>query len=321
MNPTGNNGRRIAAALIASAAAVSMAACASSTTSKSSDSNPLAASPAASASAGGPVVVGGNNFPESTLLADIYGEALKAKGLTVTYKYQIGSREISYGLLKNGTVTVMPEYNGSLLAYLDKTAVPTSADDTDTKLSAKLAPNLTLLKPSPAEDKDSLTVNGQTAAKYNLTKTSTISDLSKIAGDLVLGAAPEFQTRQEGLVGLKSVYGLTFKSFKALDAGGPLTDGALGKNSIQVGDVFTTDSTISAKGWTTLIDDKGLFGYQNVIPVAQKTGLSQAGVDALNAVSAKLDTPTLLDLDTKVGNGTDPMAAADAWLKSVGLVS
>ncbi|MHA6761065.1 ABC transporter substrate-binding protein [Streptacidiphilus sp. PAMC 29251] len=317
MTSTSTNGRRIAAALIASAAAVSMAACSSST--KTTDSNPLAAAPSASASAGGPVVIGGNNFPESTLLADIYGGALKAKGVKVSYKYQIGSREISYGLLKNGTITVMPEYNGALLAFLDQSAVPTSSDDTDAKLSAKLATNLTLLNPSPAEDKDSLTVNAETAAKYKLTSASKISDLTSIAGQLTLGAAPEFQTRKEGLLGLKSVYGLTFKSFKALDAGGPLTEGALGKNSIQVGDIFTTDSTISAKKWVTLVDDKGLFGYQNVIPVAQKGALSQAGTDALNAVSAKLDTATLLDLDTKVGGGTDPAAVAQTWLTSVGL--
>jgi osmoprotectant transport system substrate-binding protein len=319
MITTGNNGRRIAVALIASAAAVSMAACASST--KTKDSNPLAAAPApsASASAGGPVVVGGNNFAESTLLADIYGEAIKATGAKVTYKYQIGSREISYGLLKNGSITVMPEYNGSLLAYLDKNAVPTSEADTDTQLSAKLSSNLALLNPSPAEDKDSLTVNAATAAKYHLTATSTISDLSSIAGDLVLGAAPEFQTRQQGLVGLKSVYGLTFKGFKALDPGGPLTEGALAKNNIQVGDIFTTDSTIIAKKWITLVDNKGLFGYQNVIPVAQKGSLSPAATAALNEVSAKLDTAALLSLDTKVGSGTDPMAAADAWLASVGI--
>jgi osmoprotectant transport system substrate-binding protein len=318
MITNGSNSRRLAAALIASAAAVSMAACSSSSSTKSSG-NPLAGAPSAAASAGGPVVVGGNNFPESTLLADIYGEALKAKGVKVTYKYQIGSREISYGLLKNGSVTVMPEYNGALLAYLDAAAVPTSESDTDTLLSTKLAANLVLLNPSPAEDKDSLTVNAPTAAKYHLTAASKISDLSSIAGQLVLGAAPEFQTRKEGLLGLKSVYGLTFKSFKALDAGGPLTEGALGKNNIQVGDIFTTDSTISAKKWVTLIDDKGLFGFQNVIPVAQKGSLSAAATAALNAVSAKLDTATLLDLDTKVGSGTDPLAAADTWLKSVGL--
>ena len=298
---------------------MSLAACGSSS-SGSTTSNPLAPAQATgSAAASGPIIVGSNNFAESTILADIYGEALKAKGLTVTYKPNIGSREVSYGLLKSGTVTLMPEYNGSLLAYLDAKAVPTSEQDTDTQLAAKVATNLQILTPSSAEDKDSLTVNSATAAKYNLTAASTISDLKSIAGQLVLGAAPEFQTRQQGILGLKSVYGLTFKSFKALDAGGPLTDGALAKNNIQVGDVFTTDSTISTKKWVTLIDDKGLFGYQNVIPVAQKGALSPAATDALNAVSAKLDTATLLDLDTKVGSGTDPLAAADTWLQSVGL--
>jgi osmoprotectant transport system substrate-binding protein len=311
---------RIAAALVASAAAVTLAACGST----SSSSNPLAPTQAAasgSAAANGPIIVGSNNFAESTILADIYGEALKAKGLTVTYKPNIGSREVSYGLLKNNTVTLMPEYNGSLLAYLDTKAVPTSEQDTDTQLTAKLSSNLQILNPSAAEDKDSLTINATTAAQYHLTASSKISDLKSIAGKLVLGAAPEFQTRQEGIVGLKSVYGLNFKSFKALDAGGTLTEAALKKNDIQVGDIFTTDSTIATEKWITLQDDKSLFGFQNVIPVAQKT-LPQTAVDALNAVSAKLDTAALMDLDAKVGaKGADPLAVADAWLKSAGITS
>jgi osmoprotectant transport system substrate-binding protein len=299
---------------------VSLAACGSS--SSSSASNPLAPTQATgSAAASGPIIVGSNNFAESTILADIYGEALKAKGLTVTYKPNIGSREVSYGLLKSGTVTLMPEYNGSLLAYLDAKAVPTSEQDTDTQLAAKVASNLQILTPSSAEDKDSLTVNAATAAKYNLTAASTISDLKSIAGQLVLGAAPEFQTRQQGILGLKSVYGLNFKSFKALDAGGTLTESALKKNDIQVGDIFTTDSTISTEKWITLKDDKSLFGFQNVIPVAQKT-LPQTAVDALNAVSAKLDTAALMDLDSKVSaKGSDPLVVADAWLKTAGITS
>ncbi|MFC5911200.1 glycine betaine ABC transporter substrate-binding protein, partial [Streptacidiphilus monticola] len=126
---TTSNGTRIAAALVASAAAVSLAACASSKSTASS--NPLAPSAAAGGGSDS-VTIGGNNFSESTLLADIYGEALKAKGVKVSYKLNIGSREVSYGLLKSGAVTLMPEYNGALLSYLDKTAIPGSAADTDT---------------------------------------------------------------------------------------------------------------------------------------------------------------------------------------------
>jgi len=312
---TSGRSTRIAALVIASAAAVSLTACGSS--SKSSTSNPLA--PAATAAAGS-VVIGSNNFPESTLLADIYGVTLKAQGIKVSYKYNIGSREVTYGLLKDGDVQLMPEYNGALLAYLDKNATPTSVADTDTQLSAKLAPGLEILAPSPAQDKDSLTVNAQTVAKYHLTASSTIADLVPYENDLTIGAAPEFQTRQEGLIGLAAVYNLKFKGFKALDAGGPLTEGALKADNIQVGDVFTTDSTISADGWIALQDPKDLFGFQNVIPVGQKSVLTPTVVSALNAVSAKLDTPTLLRLNTETGaQGADPLTVATAWLKSVGL--
>ncbi len=121
-------------------------------------------------------------------------------------------------------------------------------------------------------------------------------------------------------MGLKSVYGLEFKSFKALDAGGPLTQAALKKNAVQVADIFTTDPTISKEKFVVLQDPKNLFGFENVQPLVYKGALSQKGADALDAVSAKLDTTTLLDLDTQVQvQNKDPMDVAKAWLKSAGL--
>jgi osmoprotectant transport system substrate-binding protein len=314
---TRNSGRRtrLAAALAATAAASLLAGCSSS----SSTTDPLAG-PAKGADAGGPIVVGSNNFPESILVADIYGEALKAKGLDVKYKPNIGTRETTYGLMKNGTLTVLPEYNGALLAYLDPKAVPQTVEAVDAAITAKLDPKLILLQPAPAQDRDSVTVNAATAAKYHLTADSTIADLAKVAPDLVYGASPEVQTRQQGLVGLKSVYGVVFKSFKALDAGGPLTQAALKNGNVQAADIFTTDPIISQQKFVTLKDPKNLFGFENVVPLVYKTSLPQAGVDALNAVSAKLDTAALLALDTKVqSESADPLGVAQEWLKSVGL--
>lgn len=301
--------------MVALAAATALLAGCSSKDDKSGG-NPLTDDKAS----GDTVVVGSNNFPESTLLADIYGEALKAKGIKVTYKPNIGSRETTYGLIKNGSISVLPEYNGALLAYLDPKAAPDTADATTAAIEAKLDSKLTLLKPSPAEDKDSVTVNAATAKKYGLTGKSSIADLKNIAKDLVIGASPEFQTRQQGLVGLKSVYGLQFKSFKALDAGGPLTQAALKKNAVQVADLFTTDPSIAKEKHVVLQDPKNLFGFENVQPLVYKSALPQKGVDALDAVSAKLDTATLLDLDTQVqAQNKDPLDVAQAWLKSAGL--
>ncbi|MEU6477623.1 ABC transporter substrate-binding protein [Streptomyces sp. NPDC047017] len=305
--------RNVGVAAVALAAAVALVAGCSD---GKSGGDPLSGG----AAKNGEVVVGSNNFAESILLADIYGEALKAKGVKVTYKPNIGSRETTYGLLKNGAVTVLPEYNGALLAYLDKQAAPKSVDATTAAINAKLDPKLTLLKPSPAQDKDSVTVNAGAAAKYGLTAKSSIADLKAAAKDLVIGGSPEFQTRQQGLAGLKSLYGLEFKSFKALDAGGPLTQEALKKDTVQVADVFSTDPTIAKEKFVVLQDPKNLFGFQNVQPLVRKGGLDQKGTAALDAVSAKLDTAALLDLDTQVQSGhKDPLDVAKAWLKSAGL--
>ncbi|MFE1508231.1 ABC transporter substrate-binding protein [Streptomyces sp. DSM 116494] len=301
-----------AAAVALTAAAALLAGCSSDGTSD----NPLDGEKAET----GTVVVGSNNFAESTLLADIYGEALRAKGLNVSYKHNIGSRETTYGLMKNGSITVLPEYNGALLSYLDPKAGQESAEAVNEAVKAKLDKALTLLESSPAEDKDSVSVNAETAEKHGLTDASTLADLKDIAPDLVIGGSPEFQTRQQGLKGLEAVYGLKFKSFKALDAGGPLTQAALTQNEVQAADIFTTDPTIVKEKFVVLKDPENLFGFANVTPLVHKGALPKEGVDALNAVSAKLDTETLLDLDAQVQlEKKDPLDVAKAWLKSAGL--
>ncbi|WP_033325149.1 ABC transporter substrate-binding protein [Streptomyces yerevanensis] len=296
-------------------ATAALAGCGSSDDSSSS-SDPLQEDEAK----GGTVVVGSNNFPESILLADIYGEALKSKGIKVSYKLNIGSRETTYGLIKNGTITVLPEYNGALLSYLNKDANPTSSEETNKAIASELDSKLTLLESSEAQDKDAVAVNEATAKKYKLTAKSTLADLAELAPELVIGGSPEFQTRHHGLPGLKEDYGLEFKSFKALDAGGPLTAAALKGNNIQAGNIFTTDPGIEKNKFLIMQDPKNLFGFQNVTPLAYKSDLPAEGVSALNAVSEKLDTETLISLNGEVQNDKkDPLEVAKTWLSSNGL--
>ncbi len=281
-----------------------------------SGGNPLQQGGGASAG-GGTVTVGSANFPEAVLLGEIYAQALEAKGIKVTRKLNIGSRELLVPQVQSGAITVEPDFNGNLLGYLDKAATATSTDDVNAALKAKLPASLEILDSAKAEDKDSVNVTQQTAAKYHLT---SIADLASAAGTLTIGGPPEFKTRQQGIVGLKAVYGLTFKQFTSLDTGGPITVAALKQGSVQAADLFTTDPSIAANHFVTLTDPKNLFSSQNVTPLAYKAGLSAAGTAALNAVSAKLDTPTLAALDKKVITDKDDAAdVAKDWLASAGL--
>ena len=314
--------RTTAAASAAALTGAVLAGCSSST----SSSNPLTGG-GASASAGS-VTVGSDNFLESVLLADIYGQALAAKGYKVTYKLNIASREVTYGLLKSGAITLKPEYNGALLAYLDtlaKTTSPqTSTDQVDAAITKELDPSLEILNPSTAQDNDTLTVSKSTASKYNLKAGSSIADFVTAlnGGPVSIGAAAEFQTRYQGILGLEQAYGLKSSqiTFKSLDAGGTLTETALSQGAVDAGDLFTTDPTITQNGLVTLADPKNIFGLQNVLPLVNKSALNSTGVAALNAVDAKLDSATLLALDVKTQtNKEDPATVAKAWLSSQGL--
>jgi osmoprotectant transport system substrate-binding protein len=270
------------------------------------------AAPSASGGGGTTVVVGSFDFPESVLLGSIYAQALQAKGVTVEEKPNIGSREIVYDQVKSGGLTVLPEYNGNLLAYLDDKSTATTTEDVNAELKTKLPPELELLTSAAAEDKDSMTVTKENATKHGLT---TIADLSKVAKDFVVGGPPEFKERR--LEQFKEVYGLEFKDWKAT---GATTADALKDGTVQVGNVFTTDPKVLINGLVSLQDPKHVFSAQNVTPLVNKAAVNDTVRTALDGVSAKLDTATLADMMERIAvDKEDPPVVAKEWLTKNGL--
>lgn len=135
-------------------------------------------SAAATLNKGVKLTVGSANFPENELLADIYATALQGTGATVSKKLNIGAREKYFPALKDGSVDLVPEYLGSILTYLDKTAAETTVDQVKSALATKLPSSLTVLQEAPAQDNDSVVVTKATADKYGL---KSIADLAKPA--------------------------------------------------------------------------------------------------------------------------------------------
>lgn len=268
----------------------------------------------ASAAPADTIVVGSANFPENVLLAQMYASALKAKGVKVSTKLNIGSRETYIPALQDGSIDLLPEYNGNLLSYFSKTPKATDPQGVYDELKSALPKELTVLEQASAEDKDTLTVTKATAAKYSLT---SIADLTGKSTNLVLGAGPEFKSRRAGVVGLKDVYGVTFKQFKPLDVGGPLTISALKGGQIDVANLFSTDSAIVTNGFVALTDPKNVFLAQNIVPLITAKKVSPTVTSTLNALSAKLTTEVLTAEVKKVQvDKQDAAAVADAWVKA-----
>jgi osmoprotectant transport system substrate-binding protein len=319
--------KRIYAASAALAAVALLAACGSSGSSASSSApSSSAGSSAAPSSPGGggalpstpgSVTIGSAAFPESALLADIYGDAMAAKGVKVSKKLNIGERGVYIAALKDGSIGAVPEYTGSILAYLDNSATAKSPADVYSALQQKASANgFAVGTYSQAQDSDTITVTKATADKYKLTQ---IGDLKSVASKLTLGAPAQFKTRADGVPALKSVYGVVFGRFKSTQAGGTVTVNALKNGSIDAADIFSTDPSIMKNGFVSLKDPKNMFAAQNIVPLFAQKVLTQPMKDAVDAVSAKLDTNTLAGLVDQVAGGKDPDAVAKAWLSSNGL--
>jgi glycine betaine/choline ABC-type transport system substrate-binding protein len=269
----------------------------------------------------GGVVIGAADFPESELIAHIYADALQAKGMKPAIEPGLSSREVYYPDVRSGQITIIPEYNGALLntcVNLASAAVATA--QVDAALHAGLPPTLTILNPSRAADQDSVTVTQATATKYHLV---SIEDLSRVAGKLTIGGPSEFQQREQGLLGLQSVYGVTFGHFEVLDDSGPGSLNALrsgGANGgVDAADIFTTDPDIEKYHLVTLSDPKHLFTAGNIVPLVYRPGLNRTIEDTLNAISAKLTTASLQEMNGQLSRGASIDKVATRWLAQVGL--
>ena len=269
------------------------------------------------------VKVGSTNFYEQGILAEAYAQILENNGYTVERKFNLGNREIVQPALESGQIDIDAEYLATLFVFLDKSAKASTDPAATSKAlqTALSAKKLTVLDYAAATDQNGFVVTKETAAKYNLKK---LSDLAAVGGQLVLGGPAECPTRPFCQAGLKSTYGITFKDFKPLDAGGPLTVAALEGKQIDVGLLFTSDPGIVAKGFVLLEDDKHLQLSDNIAPVVRDDLLAKDDgtiKKLLNSVSAKLSQDELNGMNKLVSvDKKDPKDVAKDWLKKQGLI-
>ena len=267
----------------------------------------------------GSITVGADNFAESEIVAEMYAKVLENAGYDVSRQFGT-TREVRIPAMENGEIDVSPEYVATLLLFLDPDARASSDPQeilgpTNDLLKDK---GLMLLQPSAAVDTNAFVVTQQTASQYGLAK---VSDLAPVAGQLTLGGPPECPERPFCIPGLKDVYGIEFGNFVPLDAGGPLTVQALDGGEVDVALLFSTQSVIADKGWVLLQDDKGLQAADNITPLVRTETLNDEVRGLLDAVSAKLTTENVTQLNGRVEiDQEDPADVARDFLEQNGLL-
>jgi osmoprotectant transport system substrate-binding protein len=266
------------------------------------------------------IVVGSAGFPESKVIAEIYAQALQTNGFTVGRRMGIGSREAYIPALKDHSIDLVPEYIGNLLQYFEPNETVTMLDAVELELYKRLPGDLSILTPSPAADTDTVTVTADTAAKWNL---KTIADLAAHSPEVKFAAPSDFQARSSGLVGLRARYGLDIApgNFIAIsDDGGAVTVRALLEGTVNAANIFSTSPAIMQNPLVVLDDPECNFLAGNIVPLVNSQKKSDRLKDVLDAVSAKMTTRGLAELNASVsGNsGIDPDEAARNWLRDNG---
>ena len=277
-----------------------------------------AASGSASASGGGAaVVVGSAAFTESTVIAELYSQALAAKGVQSSTKLNIGSREVYLKALQDGSVSIVPEYTGNLLLNYDKNATATTAAEVDQALPGVLPADFKLGTSSAAVDQDVYVVTQKYSQDNGIT---SLADLKKVAGDAVLGGPSELETRAYGPEGLDKVYGAKVKQFKPYDSPA-VRSRDLNDGKIQIGEFFSTEAVIPDNGYVVLEDPQAMILPQNVVPLMRAdVAANSVATGAIDAVQKALTTEELTALNKRVDVDKDDAedVAAD-WLKEKGL--
>ncbi|HEY7618941.1 MAG TPA: glycine betaine ABC transporter substrate-binding protein [Solirubrobacteraceae bacterium] len=291
--------------LLTAAAALGVAACGSDNNSSTSTGSAAATSTTAAAAAqpgkGKPAVtIGTKDFTEEFILGELYKQALEAKGYTVNLKKNIGATEIIDTALTSHKIDAYPEYTGESVATVAKRNEPAKTADEEYQLAKQFyeTRGQTVSEPTPFEDVDAIAATKAYAQKHGLT---TMEDLKKL-GKFSLGARPEFKNRQQGLAGMKKVYGINNADFRQLALG--VQYQALDSGKVDTANIFTTDAQLASGKYTVLKDPKGVFGFQNVAFVIDKNKLAQLGGDqfmaVINGVNKLLTTPAITAMNKAV---------------------
>ena len=260
------------------------------------------------------------DFPESELLAQLYGQALSRHGFPVEQVVQLGAREVVAPALEQGKVDMVPEYEGSALNFLNDRDRVATADPvlTHARLEQAFAPRgVIVLAFAPAQDRNGFVVSGDLARHHNLTK---LSDLTPMAPQLAIGGPPECPERPLCLRGLEEVYRLRFARFEPTPSR-DVTAAELKSGEIDVGMIDTTDPNLVQEGndLVQLKDDRRLQPADNVVPVVRREVLDAYGpplVRLVNSVSAPLTTGQLTALNLQVAKGQAAASVAEGWLRA-----
>jgi osmoprotectant transport system substrate-binding protein len=265
--------------------------------------------------------VASKDFTEQFILGEMYALALEDAGFRVDRRLNLGGTPVAHQALLNNEIDLYPEYTGTgLLTVLGREVESDPQVVYDTVLSEYFIQfNLVWLDPAPMNNTQALAMTREGAERFGI---RTISDMVANASQLTMAGPPEFQEREDGLPGLRQVYGnFELQAYQAIDPG--LRYQALVQGQADVVVAFGTDGEIAAFDLVLLEDDRGMFPPYQVAPVVRSALLDDHPeiAQVLNSIAPLLTDAVMQRLNYEVsGQGREPAEVARDFLVEQGII-
>lgn len=245
------------------------------------------------------ITVGSKGFTENLILSELYALALEDAGFEVKREFEISNAVIHTSIV-NGEIDIYPEYTGTALLTILGQPLLTDPQQVYGEVRDRYREKfkLEVLDFCRANDGNGLAIRTEAAERYNI---RTISDLQANAENIRFGSTSDFPEREDGMPALTAAYGeFRFKSQTAFD--NALKYQIMLSDEVDCVPAYTTDAQLSQEEFTLLEDDRQVWPPYNVIPVMRGSIAAQypEAVEAVNRISAGLDTRKLSELNAKV---------------------
>lgn len=267
------------------------------------------------------VTVTSKYYTEQLLMGNMAADLIEAKtDIKVVRKLNMGSGQVCHNAMTSGQADVYVEYTGSMYANILGEPINTDMDYVYNTVKEKYKErfDLNVLDDWGFTNNYALAVKQETAEKYGL---NTISDLAKVADELVFTPTFEFSNREDGMIGMNRKYGMNFKKVIPVDGGLRYT--AIENGECDVVVVYTTDAQVHGLNLKVLEDDQKFFMPYRAVSIIREDTLQKYPElrDVLNTLAGHMTDEIMSQLNYEVEiEGKKPEDVAYAFLKDNGYI-
>ncbi len=317
--------RLILAALSAALLALTIAACGEEESTGGGGSEQTGVEPIEEdpANKGKSITIGSKNFTEQFILGNIYAQALEAAGFDVDTELNLGSEQIAFKAVQDGSVDGYPEYTGTALtSFFGYKTDEVPSDDVEAYDLAKeeyAKEGITALAQAPFDNTYVVTSTVETAEE--LGNPATITELSELeeAPELSIAGFPECRQRTDCLLGLEEVYDWT-PEFVSTEA----QYEAIEDEDSDFVFGFGTDGALSTDKYYTYEDDENLFPPYHITMSMSDEAVKEIGpegVDVIERVQEPMSEDVMRELNARVDlDKQEPEDVATEYLEEEGFV-